>query len=58
MVEQVHRTDKKRIRPMLGFGSFVSASATFEGIEAAKMIRKGKMTPGLCPFTQFTALAA
>ena len=28
IVEQDHRTIKKRIRPMLGFKSFVSASAT------------------------------
>lgn len=58
MVEQDHRTIKKRIRPMLGFKSFVSASATLEGIEVANMIRKGQMTPGLCPFAQFAALAA
>lgn len=58
MVEQDHRTIKKRIRPMLGFKSFVSASATLEGIGVANMIRKGQMTPGLCPFAQFAALAA
>ena len=58
MVEQDHRTIKKRIRPMLGFKSFVSASATLEGIEVANMIRKGQFTPGLCPFAQFAALAA
>lgn len=43
---------------MLGFKSFVSASATLEGIGVANMIRKGQMTPGLCPFDQFAALAA
>ena len=58
IVEQDHRTIKKRIRPMLGFKSFGSASATLEGIEVANMIRKGQLTPGLCPFAQFTALAA
>lgn len=58
MVEQDHRTIKKRIRPMLGFKSFISASATLEGIEVANMIRKGQMTSGLCPFAQFAALAA
>ena len=57
-VEQDHRTIKKRIRPMLGFKSFVSASATLEGIEVANMIREGQLTPGLCPFVQFAALAA
>ena len=58
MVEQDHRTIKKRIRPMLGFKTFASASATPEGIEVANMIRKGQMTPGFCPFAQFVALAA
>ena len=48
---------KKRIRPMLGFKSFVSAAATLEGIEVANMIRKGLLTLGLCPFTQFAQLA-
>jgi putative transposase len=58
MVEQDHRTIKKRVRPMLGFKSFVSASETLEGIEVANMIRKGQMTPGLSPFAQFASLAA
>ena len=57
MVEQDHRTIKKRIRQMLGFKSFASASATLEGIEVANMIRKGQLTPGICPFAQFAALA-
>jgi putative transposase len=55
MVEQDHRTIKKRVRPMLGFKSFVSASAALE--EVANMIRKGHLTPGLCPFAQFAGLA-
>lgn len=42
MIEQHHRTIKKRIRPVLGFKAFVSASATLEGIEVASMIRKGQ----------------
>lgn len=58
MVEQDHRTIKKRIRPMLGLKSVVSASATLEGIEVANMIRKGQLMPGLSPFSQFAALAA
>ena len=58
MVEQDHRMIKKRVRPMPGFKSFVSASATLEGIEVANMIPKGQLTPGLCPFAQFAALAA
>jgi putative transposase len=43
IIEQDHRTIKKRIQPMLGFKSFVSASATLEGIEVANMIRKGQL---------------
>ncbi len=43
---------------MLGFKSFVSASATLEETEVAIMIRKGPFTAGLCPFAQFAALAA
>ncbi len=43
---------------MLGFKSFASASVTLDGIEGAHMTRKGQITPGLCPFTQFAALAA
>jgi putative transposase len=58
MVKQDHRKIKKRVRPMLGFNSFASATATLEGIAVANMIRKGQFTPGLCPFAQFAALAA
>lgn len=58
MVEQDHSTIKKRVRPMLGFKSFPTASATLEGIEVENMIRKGQLMPGLCPFAQFAALAA
>ena len=58
MIEQDHRSIKKRILPMLGLKSFTPASARLEGIEVANMIRKGQMTPGLCPFAQFAALAA
>lgn len=42
---------------MLGFKSFVSASATPYGIEMAHMIRKGEFTPGICPLRQFAELA-
>jgi len=40
MIEQDHRFIKRRTRPMLGFKSFRSASATLDGIEVAQMIRK------------------
>ncbi|WP_037317398.1 IS6 family transposase [Ruegeria halocynthiae] len=58
IVEQDHRFIKRRTRHMCGFKSFVSASATLAGIEVAHMIRKGQLTPGLCPFRQFAELAA
>lgn len=58
MVEQDHRTIKKRNRPMHDFKSFVSASATLKGIGVANVIRKDQITPGLYPFAQFAALAA
>jgi putative transposase len=58
MIEQDHRTTKPRIWPILGFKSFVTASATLEGIEVADMIRKGQFTPGLCSLAQFALLVA
>ncbi len=58
VVEQDHRFIKRRTRPMLGFKDFASAAATLDGIEVANMIRKGQLTPGICPFKQFAALAA
>jgi putative transposase len=58
MVGQDHRPIKTHIRPMPGVRSFVFASATLEGIAGANMIRKDRVTPGLCPFARFAALAA
>ncbi len=58
IVEQDHRFIKRRTRPMLGFKAFASAAATLDGIEVAHMIRKGQITPGICPFRQFAELAA
>ena len=43
IIEQDHRFIKKITRPMLGFKTFHSASATLEGIEVAHMIRKGQI---------------
>ncbi len=57
VVEQDHRFIKRRIRPMLGFKSFDSASATLDGIEVAQMIRKGQFGSITCPFKQFAQLA-
>ncbi len=58
IVEQDHRFIKRRTRPMLGFKAFDSAAAALDGIEVAHMIRKGQLTPGICPFRQFAELAA
>lgn len=49
--QEAHLTD-------VGVKSFVSASATLEGIEVANMIRKGQMKPRLRSFAKFAALAA
>jgi putative transposase len=57
MIEQDHRFIKRRTRPMLGFKSFHSASATLEGIEVAQMIRKKQFDLPGDGFAQFAALA-
>ena len=42
VVEQDHRTVKKRTWLAKGYGSFVTAWRTLQGIEAMNMIRKGR----------------
>ena len=42
MVEQDHRTVKKRVWLAKGYGSFHSAWRTIRGVEAMHMIRKGR----------------
>jgi putative transposase len=51
IVEQDHRAIKRLGRPMLGFKSFRSATATLAGIELMHMIRKGQLwtTGEMCP---------
>lgn len=46
MIEQDHRFIKKRVRYMLGFQSFQTASTALAGIEAMHMIKKGKTFQG------------
>lgn len=59
VIEQDHRFIKKLTRPMKGFKSFQSASATLDGIEVAHMIRKRQFgTNGQSVFQQFASLAA
>ena len=42
VIEQDHRTVKKRVWLAKGYGSFHSARRTIEGIETVHMIRKGR----------------
>ena len=43
IIEQDHRAVKKRTWLAKGYGSFLSASRTLEGIEVMHMIRKGRV---------------
>ena len=43
VIEQDHRTVKKRVWLAKGYGSFQSARRTLQGIEAVNMIRKGRV---------------
>jgi IS6 family transposase len=43
VIEQDHRTVKKRVWLTKGYGSFASASRTLQGIEAVNMIRRGRV---------------
>jgi putative transposase len=60
MVEQDHRGIKRITKPMLGFKSFVCASATLAGIELYHMLRKGQnvLQGNLSSWKQFYALTA
>jgi len=43
VIEQDHRTVKKRVWLAKGYGSFQSAGRTLQGIETVSMIRKGRV---------------
>jgi IS6 family transposase len=43
IVEQDHRSIKRRVNASLGFRSFDSAQRTIQGYEAMHMIRKGQV---------------
>ena len=43
VIEQDHRTVKKRVWLAKGYGSFPSAWRTLQGIETVNMIRKGRV---------------
>jgi len=49
VIEQDHRRIKQRIRPMLGFKRFETASVTIQGIRLAEKIKKQQFN--LKPFT-------
>ena len=52
LVEQDHRSVKRRIRPMMGFKSFHCAVRLIAGIETMHMIKKGQLRcPGGLAFT-------
>ncbi|WP_256465615.1 IS6 family transposase [Cardinium endosymbiont of Oedothorax gibbosus] len=60
-VEQDHRFIKKRIKPMLGFKNFYSASITISGIENIRMIQKRQVRGAknhLSTFENFAILMA
>ena len=61
-IEQDHRRIKRRVRPMLGFKSPISASITLSGIEMVHMMRKRQarfaFNPDPSLAEQFTILAA
>ena len=49
VVEQDHRRIKQRVRPMLGFKRFDTATITISGIELAAKIRKQQFKIGTLP---------
>ncbi len=61
-IEQDHRAIKRRVRPMLGFQSMVSARVILGGIEMIHMMRKGQAKYAYNPQSslaeQFDLLAA
>jgi transposase-like protein len=62
IVEQDHRTIKRRTRSMLSFKDFRCARILLSAIELMHMIRKGQMKNaggrGQCPAQMFYSLAA
>jgi putative transposase len=60
LIEQDHRGIKRITKPMLGFKSFICATATLAGIELYHMLRKGQnaLKGTQSTWQQFYALAA
>lgn len=58
MIEQNHRSIKRRVRHMCGFKPLSSASATLDGIEVANMIRKRQLpSAAMCGLREFAEIA-
>jgi putative transposase len=61
-IEQDHRAIKRRVRPMLGFKSVISARVILDSIEMVHMMRKGQAKYACCAnpslAEQFERLAA
>ncbi len=58
MIEQDHRSIKRRVRHMCGFKPLSSASATLDGIEVANMIRKRQSpSAAMCGLREFAEIA-
>jgi transposase-like protein len=47
IVEQDHRFIKKRVRSMLGFKTYETATSIVRGIEAMHMMKKGQVHQGV-----------
>jgi transposase, IS6 family len=52
IIEQDHRFIKRKIKPMLGFDSFITAEKTICGIETMHMIRKGQVEEIQCVLSE------
>ncbi len=52
IIEQDHRFIKRKIKPMLGFGSYRSTKKTIAGIEIMHMIRKGQIEEIRCVLSE------
>jgi IS6 family transposase len=52
IIEQDHRFIKRKVKPMLGFGSFKTAKKTICGIEVMHMISKGQVEEIQCALSE------
>ena len=52
IIEQDHRFIKRKVKPILGFGSFKTTEKTICGIETMHMIRKGQVEEIQCALSE------